>query len=117
MEAALKTLAARTPGPGGRRIAALGDMLELGDHELQYHAALAAHVEAAADLVFCAGARMRALWDALPETRRGAYAESAAALAPQLKEALRPGDIVLVKGSNGSKMFTVVESLKTLATA
>jgi UDP-N-acetylmuramoyl-tripeptide--D-alanyl-D-alanine ligase len=117
MEAALKTLAARAPGDGGRRIAALGDMLELGAGESQYHADLAPHVDGAADLAFCAGPRMRALWDALPQSRRGAYADSAAALAPLLKEALRSGDVVLVKGSNGSRMFTVVESLKTLATA
>jgi UDP-N-acetylmuramoyl-tripeptide--D-alanyl-D-alanine ligase len=117
MEAAFHTLAARTPGPGGRRIAALGDMLELGKDELAYHAGLAPTLAGAADLVFCAGPRMQALWDALPEAQRGGYAASAAALAPILAGALRAGDVVLVKGSNGSKMFTLVESLKTLAKA
>jgi UDP-N-acetylmuramoyl-tripeptide--D-alanyl-D-alanine ligase len=117
MEAAFKTLAARVPGPGGRRIAALGDMLELGANEQAFHAGLAPHLEGAADLVYCAGPRMRALWDALPESQRGAYAESAAALIPILRESLKGGDVLLVKGSNGSRMFTLVESLKTLAQA
>lgn len=115
MTAAFGTLAARRPAVGGRRIAALGDMLELGADELAYHAGLAPDLAAAADLVFCAGPRMRALWDALPEAQRGGYADQAAALAPMLAAALRAGDVVLVKGSNGSKMYTLVESLRTLA--
>ncbi|MBT9447391.1 MAG: UDP-N-acetylmuramoyl-tripeptide--D-alanyl-D-alanine ligase [Hyphomonadaceae bacterium] len=116
MAAAFKTLSARTPGDGGRRIAALGDMLELGPQEVAYHAGLAPDLAGAADLVFCAGPRMKALWDALPATQRGVYAETAEALAPQLAEALRAGDVLLVKGSNGSRMFRVVEALKALAT-
>ncbi len=117
MEAAFRTLAARKPGEGGRRIAALGDMLELGPDELRYHAGLAPTLAESADLVFCAGARMKSLWDALPAAQHGVYAENADALAPALKEALRAGDVVLIKGSNGSRMFRVVESLKMLATA
>ena len=46
---------------------------------------------------------MKTLWDSLPAKRRGAYAENSAALAPQLLTALKPGDTVLVKGSNGSQ--------------
>jgi UDP-N-acetylmuramoyl-tripeptide--D-alanyl-D-alanine ligase len=115
MEAAFKTLASRKPAAGGRRIAALGDMLELGPEEASYHAGLAAGLTDAADLVFAAGPRMRALWDALPATQRGGYSETAEALAPVLTEALRDGDVVLVKGSNGSRMFRVVEALKRLA--
>jgi UDP-N-acetylmuramoyl-tripeptide--D-alanyl-D-alanine ligase len=115
MTAAFGTLAARRPAGGGRRIAALGDMLELGADELAYHAGLAPDLAGAADLVFCAGPRMRALWDVLPDAQRGGYADQAAALAPMLAAALRAGDVVLVKGSNGSKMYTLVESLRTLA--
>jgi UDP-N-acetylmuramoyl-tripeptide--D-alanyl-D-alanine ligase len=113
MEAAFATLAARA---GARRIAALGDMLELGDGERAYHEALAAPVAVAADLVFAAGPRMRALWDALPADKRGGYAENADSLAPLLCDALADGDIVLVKGSNGSKMFRVAEALQRLST-
>jgi UDP-N-acetylmuramoyl-tripeptide--D-alanyl-D-alanine ligase len=55
---------------------------------------------------------MKALWDSLPAKRRGAYAENSAALAPQLLGALKSGDTVLVKGSNGAKMSVIVEALK-----
>jgi UDP-N-acetylmuramoyl-tripeptide--D-alanyl-D-alanine ligase len=80
-----------------------------GDH----HAALAKPIAAAnTDLVFAAGREMKALWDALPAAHRGAYAENSAALAPQLLKALKPGDTVLVKGSNGAKMSVIVEALK-----
>ena len=112
MEAAFRTLGARKPADGGRRIAALGDMLELGADELRYHAGLAATLADCADLVFCAGPRMKALWDVLPASRRGGYAESAEDLAPALKDALRAGDVVLIKGSNGSRMHRVVDILK-----
>ena len=82
-----------------RKIAVLGDMLEMGAGD--HHAELAAPIAAAkTDLVFAAGREMKALWDVLPPKRRGAYAENSAALAPQLLEALAPGDTVLVKGSN-----------------
>jgi UDP-N-acetylmuramoyl-tripeptide--D-alanyl-D-alanine ligase len=95
----------------GRKIAVLGDMLEMGAGD--HHAALAAPVEQAnTDLVFVVGKEMKALWDRLPAQRRGAYAENSAALAPQLLGALKSGDTVLVKGSNGAKMSVIVEALK-----
>ena len=94
-----------------RKIAVLGDMLEMGAGD--HHAALAKPIAAAnTDLVFAAGREMKALWDALPAAHRGAYAENSAALAPQLLKALQPGDTVLVKGSNGAKMSVIVEALK-----
>ena len=112
MASALVTLAARKPGPGGRRIAALGDMLELGQDERAYHAGLAEPIaQAGIDLVFAAGPRMAALIEALPPERAGGYAESADALIPLLAGSLRAGDIVLVKGSNGSRMSRVVAAL------
>jgi UDP-N-acetylmuramoyl-tripeptide--D-alanyl-D-alanine ligase len=57
---------------------------------------------------------MKFLWDALPPTRRGGYAETAAALAPQVVQAVRAGDVVMVKGSNGSKASAVAEALAAL---
>jgi UDP-N-acetylmuramoyl-tripeptide--D-alanyl-D-alanine ligase len=115
MAAAFSTLAARKPGAGGRRIVALGDMLELGADERAYHAGLAQPLEqAGVDLVFAAGPRMSALMEALPASRRGGYAESADALSPIIANALRSGDVVLVKGSNGSKMSRVVAALAAL---
>ena len=107
MAAALALLGAAN----GRKIAVLGDMLEMGAGD--HHAALAAPIEqAGTDLVFAAGREMKTLWDSLPAKRRGAYAENSAALAPQLLTALKPGDTVLVKGSNGAKMSVIVEALK-----
>jgi UDP-N-acetylmuramoyl-tripeptide--D-alanyl-D-alanine ligase len=113
MASAIATLGARrTPG---RRIVALTDMLELGPEARSFHARLAAPLdEAEVDLVFCAGPLMKSLWDALPPTRRGAYAETAAELSPLVARAAEPGDVVMVKGSNGSKAGAVAAALKAL---
>jgi UDP-N-acetylmuramoyl-tripeptide--D-alanyl-D-alanine ligase len=90
-------------------------MLELGEQEAAYHAALAEDLEKAGiDLVFCAGPRMRALWDRLPESRQGGYAVEAADLASKVADALASGDMVMVKGSNGARMIRVVEAVKAL---
>lgn len=115
VEAAIDTLAARVPGPGGRRIVALGDMLELGDGELALHAALAGPIaKRGVDLVFVAGPRMAALWEMLAPEQKGAYASDADSLIPHLVGSLRAGDIILIKGSNGSRMGRVVEALRGL---
>jgi UDP-N-acetylmuramoyl-tripeptide--D-alanyl-D-alanine ligase len=114
---ALDTLSRRPTGNGGRRIAMLGDMLELGPDEASYHAGLAEPAaQAGIELVFCAGPRMRALWDALPPERRGGYAEDADSLAVIATAAVRAGDVILVKGSNGSRMARVVSALAALHT-
>jgi UDP-N-acetylmuramoyl-tripeptide--D-alanyl-D-alanine ligase len=113
MASAIKTLGARATS--GRRIVALTDMLELGPEAQAFHAGLAGPLEAASiDLVFCAGPLMKSLWDALPTTRRGGYAETAAALAPQLAQAVEAGDVVMVKGSNGSKAGQIAQALLAL---
>lgn len=113
MASAIKTLGVRSTS--GRRIVALTDMLELGPETQAYHAGLAEPLEGASiDLVFCAGPLMKSLWDALPPTRRGGYAESAAALAPQLAQAVESGDVVMVKGSNGSKAGLIAQALAAL---
>jgi UDP-N-acetylmuramoyl-tripeptide--D-alanyl-D-alanine ligase len=114
MAAALALLGAAK----GRRIAVLGDMLEMGTEAASHHAALAEPVEAArADLVFLCGANMKALWEVLPASRRGAYAATSRELAAPLTEALRDGDTVLVKGSNGSKLSVIIDALKALGPA
>ncbi len=107
MRAALAVLASQ---PGARRVAVLGDMLELGEHGPAEHAALASDA-AAADIVFTCGTLMRVLHDALPPARRGAHANDAATLAGIVPDALRPGDVVLVKGSLGSGMRLIVSTL------
>ena len=113
MRAALDLLGATEPGRGGRRIAALGDMLELGPQGLAMHEALAADLKRnRVDLVFCAGPLMRGLYEAAPEAMRGAWAAKAADIEKPLFDALRGGDVVMVKGSNGSRMGPVVAALK-----
>jgi UDP-N-acetylmuramoyl-tripeptide--D-alanyl-D-alanine ligase len=57
---------------------------------------------------------MKSLWDALPPTRRGGYAETAAELAPLVARAAEPGDVVMVKGSNGSKAGLIAQALRAL---
>ncbi|MTH64931.1 UDP-N-acetylmuramoyl-tripeptide--D-alanyl-D-alanine ligase [Paracoccus shanxieyensis] len=110
LSAGLATLARLT---GGRRVAILGDMLELGPDELAMHAAMAEDAAMAlVDLVHTAGPRMRALHQALPEARRGLHAETAAELASRIGELVAMGDIVLVKGSKSSKVSTVVDALR-----
>ena len=110
MQAVIAALGARQVT--GRRILALTDMLELGAEGPALHAALAEDIRTAGvDLVFCAGPLMRSLWEALPPGLRGGHAPDANALAPELKEAVRPGDVVVVKGSNGSRASLIVEAL------
>lgn len=112
MRAALALLGQAQVGLRGRRIAVLGDMLELGADGQKLHAGLAQSVvENAADLVFCAGPLMRSLWEALPSERRGGYAETSAALEAELLGAVRAGDAIMVKGSLGSKMGPIVKAL------
>ncbi len=116
MAAALRGLGARPAR--GRRIVALTDMLELGPDAADHHARIADEAAAAGvDLVFCAGPLMRALWEALPPTRRGGYAQTAALLAPQVAEAVAPGDVVLVKGSKGSQASLIAAALAGRAVA
>lgn len=113
LAAALRTLGARSHA--GRKIAVLTDMLELGPDAAEVHAGMAPAIEAAGvDLVFCSGPLMNSLWQALPPTRRGGYAENAAELEPLVVRGLEPGDLVLVKGSKGSKAVALAEALAAL---
>jgi UDP-N-acetylmuramoyl-tripeptide--D-alanyl-D-alanine ligase len=112
MRAALALLGQMPVGRRGRRIAVLGDMLELGQTARQFHRELAASIVGHnIDLVFCAGPLMRELWEALPPERRGGYAETSAALESDVLATIRGGDIVMVKGSLGSRMGPIVKAL------
>jgi UDP-N-acetylmuramoyl-tripeptide--D-alanyl-D-alanine ligase len=114
MRAALALLGQADVGKHGRRIAVLGDMLELGTAAEELHRGLAAAIkENGVDLVYCAGPMMEALWQALPSERRGGYAKTAAALEPDVVAAIRGGDAVMIKGSAGSRMAPIVKSLAT----
>ncbi|MCW5683923.1 MAG: UDP-N-acetylmuramoylalanyl-D-glutamyl-2,6-diaminopimelate--D-alanyl-D-alanine ligase [Pseudolabrys sp.] len=112
MGAAIALLGQAPVGPRGRRIAVLGDMLELGPQGPALHAALAGPLAAAGiDLVFCAGPLMRSLFDALPSGSRGGYAGTAAALESSVLGSVAAGDAIMVKGSLGSKMGPIVKAL------
>ena len=113
MAAALDVLAATPVTRAGRRIAVLGDMLELGAESDRLHAGLAREVAAAKpDMVFLCGPHMRALWSEIPARNRGDYRETSAELAPELVKRIQSGDVVLVKGSLGSRMALIVDALK-----
>ncbi|MGE5345444.1 MAG: UDP-N-acetylmuramoyl-tripeptide--D-alanyl-D-alanine ligase [Acidithiobacillales bacterium] len=113
MAAALATLG--TLAAGGRRVAVLGDMLELGEAEVREHRALGERAATAADLAAFFGPRSEGAFEAarargLPAASAGHFTE-VEPLVAWLKPLLRPGDTVLVKGSRGMKLERAVEAL------
>ncbi len=124
LAASLEVLAAAQPTkPGtqtgqGRRIAVLGDMLELGPEAEALHREIAELPQVAAlDVVHCVGPLMRALWEALPDPQRGEWAQTAPELAAKAHGLVRAGDVVLIKGSKGSKVSEVVDAIRKLGHA
>ncbi|MEX1234139.1 MAG: UDP-N-acetylmuramoylalanyl-D-glutamyl-2,6-diaminopimelate--D-alanyl-D-alanine ligase [Roseovarius sp.] len=119
MAAAVEVLAAAAPRDNigriakGRRIAILGDMLELGPDEAEMHRALVdlPHL-ACITTIHCVGPRMRALWEALPRVQRGQWYESAEDLAHKVHGVIDAGDVLLIKGSKGSKVSVIVDALR-----
>ena len=121
MAASLEVLAAAHPEDGlgrvakGRRIAVLGDMLELGPDEIALHTGLAGlPFLAGIETVHCVGPRMKHLWDILPRNKRGEWVETAPEMAARAHRLIDAGDVVLVKGSKGSKVSLVVDALRKL---
>ena len=121
MIAALEVLAAGQPVDGigrtikGRRIAILGDMLELGPDEHRMHAELAENPHLLqATVVHCVGPRMQHLYDALPEHLRGRWVPEASDLTSHPARLVDAGDVVLVKGSKGSKVSLIVDAIRRL---
>ncbi|MCC5991959.1 MAG: UDP-N-acetylmuramoyl-tripeptide--D-alanyl-D-alanine ligase [Rhodobacteraceae bacterium] len=123
LEAALNMLACITPGQGhggrkARRVAILGDMLELGTEEQALHEAIAEYPALAqVDLVHCVGPRMAALSRRLPLRQRGRWVAHADDLGQIAHLLVGPGDVVLVKGSKGSLVSRIVDALRNLAPA
>jgi UDP-N-acetylmuramoyl-tripeptide--D-alanyl-D-alanine ligase len=112
MRAALSVLAAAEPGAGGRRVAVLGDMLELGDASARFHRDLVEPLEAAKVYrVFLVGEAVAALHQALPERMQGGMWPSAGGAIPALMRFLEPGDVVTVKGSRAVRVSAIVEWL------
>ena len=113
MAAAITVLGQADIGARGRRVAVLGDMLELGATGPGLHRGLAEAIKMnGIDSVFCCGPLMRNLWEALPSTKKGGYADNSAALEPQVVSAIGAGDAIMVKGSLGSRMKLIVTALQ-----
>jgi UDP-N-acetylmuramoyl-tripeptide--D-alanyl-D-alanine ligase len=121
MAAALQSLASIVPSVSNtsnrtsRKIAILGDMLELGTDEIKYHISLAKNLHLRnLDVVHCVGLRMRACYNVLPVEIRGDWVETADEFKTKLHTMILAGDIVLVKGSLGSKVSTIVDLIRNL---
>ncbi len=118
MAAGFRSLGARPVAVGARRVVVLTDMLELGDQSRALHEGLAGPIgEAGLDLVHTAGPEMMRLHDVLPPERRGLWRASAAELAVEAAALVAPGDVVMVKGSNGSRASLVAKALAGLGQA
>ena len=113
MRAALALLARFEPQGTGRRIAVLGDMLELGEQADTLHAGLSdAVAESGADSVFVCGTHMMHRWDALPEKLRGHYATTSEELLAPVLSSVHAGDVIMIKGSLGSRMGLLVDAIR-----
>jgi len=121
MTASLEILASAKPRDNvgqivkGRRIAVLGDMLELGPSEREMHRAIAHdRFLQSLDVIHCVGPRMGHLHAALPDVQRGIWTQDAHQMVSQIAQLLDAGDVVLVKGSKGSKVSVVVDAIRKL---
>ncbi|MEM1397687.1 MAG: UDP-N-acetylmuramoyl-tripeptide--D-alanyl-D-alanine ligase [Pseudomonadota bacterium] len=115
--AALELLAAMSASPSGRKIVVLGDMLELGENAAGLHAGLKPNVEAAGVAkVYTVGRLAKSLFDAVGAPMKGTASETSTDVVRQLQEDLQDGDIVMVKGSNASKVSKVVDALIEVST-
>jgi UDP-N-acetylmuramoyl-tripeptide--D-alanyl-D-alanine ligase len=113
MRAAIGVLGAVSRESYPRRVAILGDMLELGEGAEGYHVALADAIAAAeVDVLFACGPNMRKLYETLAVEKLGAWAPDSAALIASVVDALQAGDAVMVKGSLGSRMAPIVAAFK-----
>lgn len=114
MRAALEALATVSRIDHPRRVVVLGDMLELGEQAPQLHLGLKEAVDAAGvDLVFACGPNMAHLFAELAPSQQGLWAETSDGLTDRLLDSIRPGDVIMIKGSLGSRMAPLVEALKS----
>lgn len=115
MRAAIDVLGAAGRGPNGRTIAVLGDMLELGAGSDAEHAALAADIARnGVDIVVTAGPCMATLAKALPKNIEAHHGADSDGIRRVVLDLVRPGDVVMVKGSYGSRMIPIAEALAAL---
>ena len=116
MSAAIKMLGSWSGA--GRKVAVLGEMLELGDQSSVLHTDLAALlVEAGIDKVYGAGELMRSMLNALPQSMRAGWAPIASDFSPILATELQDGDVLMAKGSNASRVTDLIKQIKEQASA
>jgi UDP-N-acetylmuramoyl-tripeptide--D-alanyl-D-alanine ligase len=112
VRAALAAMASTPREAFQRRVAVLGDMLELGDAAPELHRSLKDAVDGAGvDLVLACGPMMKLLLDDLPRDRQGTWAPHSTELVPALLDAARAGDVVMIKGSLGTRMAPLVAAM------
>ena len=120
VKSSLETLACiftnkKGKGQYSRRIAVLGDMLELGFSEIQEHVNISKFARLdKIDKVYCVGSRMKKLFDVLPYSKRGFWTETAEEMQHVLVNKLKNGDIIMIKGSFSMGMKTIVNKLKNI---
>ena len=115
MQAALAVLGSKVPKYGGRRVAILGDMLELGLDGPALHANLLDHLLAAKpDLVITIGGLMRELHDKIPSTISCLHADRSVDVSQKVSDQLRAGDLILIKGSLGTNMAPIVSAIENM---
>jgi UDP-N-acetylmuramoyl-tripeptide--D-alanyl-D-alanine ligase len=96
-----------------RRVAVLGDMLELGEAAPELHRDLKQAVVAAGiDAVYACGPMMQLLFAELPSAKQGAWADTSTELVPAMLDGVCAGDVVMIKGSLGTRMVPLVEALR-----
>lgn len=118
VRAALAAMAKTPRAVGRRRIVVLGDMRELGEQSDQLHRELLQPVvDAGSDIVFACGPFMRELYELLPQPIRGQYRQHSSELVADVVAAVAPGDVVMIKGSLGTRMGPIVEALKARLSA
>lgn len=113
MRAALQVLGTSDVTGPGRRVAVIGDMRELGAEADKLHAELSGPIsEAGIDAVYCVGPHMHALWEQLPQELRAHYCEDAKDMEDVLLGDVRSGDVIMIKGSLGTRMGPLIDALK-----
>ena len=106
-----KRISART-GSRGKRIAVLGDMLELGTASVKLHRELAEPIgEAGIDRVYTIGTEIAVLGAALDRKVFGGHFKTWQAAEKPLGESLRAGDVIMLKASNGLRFGDLVEAM------
>ena len=112
MRAAIELLAAADTGRGGRRIAVLGDMLEMGEYSAEVHRELAEPLgKSGINDIWLAGPDMAYLRDVLGDDREVVYRVTADELAAYAIENIRAGDVLMFKSSNGTGFGRIVAAL------